>query len=98
MAPGERQLGFLKADSPLAFQEQGPTSSIIQHTLPHCLPQQDGVVVCGRVCLGKIKLLFEQDKCTRRKGRQDSRRCERVVCEGMSLYTLSFPNSLLHVR
>lgn len=41
MAPGERRLGFLKADSPppphtppqpLAFQEQGPTSSIIQNT------------------------------------------------------------------
>lgn len=67
MAPGERQLGFLKADSPLAFQEQGPTSSIIQHTLPHCSLQQDCTVVCGRVCQTKIKLLFVQDKCKKRK-------------------------------
>lgn len=65
-----RKLGFLKADSPptLAFQEQGPTSSIIQHTSSHHSPQYDGMVVSGRVSQRKIKLLFVRDK--RRKGKE----------------------------
>lgn len=84
----------------LTFQEQGPKPSIIQHTSPHHSPQQDVMVVCGRVWRRKIKLLFVQNKWRQRAGDLQENGCimQVLLCMWMDVHTLhAWGHSVLYV-